>query len=212
MSNHVSHHTKTQKTQVGEIAIDQTDPDKSTFTIQVSNRPYYLRAEDKTQCNDWVINLNRQREARMQMGNIQLVTSPLDDPHRSQAGPHIVISALRPRTHGSDLPPDLLTCHTDEAQEQIEVMGNWDHLQEGVAGSTLRGQLPSSPRKSPVNVTTNDGTTPTMAKWQKKHSAMHQLSLRFLKWARSITKQADACRRESVRYCSCVFWIICVKL
>jgi len=26
---------------------------------------------------------------------------------------------------------------------------------------------------------------------------MHMLSLRFLKWARSITHQADACRRES---------------
>ena len=141
----------------------------------------------------------------MEMGNIQLVTSPLDDPHRSQAGPHIVISALRPRTHGSDLPPDLLTCHTDEAQEQIEVMGNWDHLQEGggaqsVTSTSLGGKL-LSPRKSSVSMT-NDATTsmPTMAKWQKKHSAMHQLSLRFLNWARSITKQADACRRESVSY------------
>ena len=175
---------------MGEIAIDQTDPDQSTFTIQVSNRPYFLRAEDKTQCNDWVITLNRAREARMNVGNIQLAapnTTNPDDPHRSQAGSdefqsHIVISALRPRTHGSDLPPDLLTCHTEEEQQQIEVMGNWDHLE-------TTGKIPS-PRKSPT-----PSETP-MAKWQKKHSTMHQLSLRFLKWARSITKQADACRRE----------------
>ena len=178
--------------QVGEIAIDPTDPDQSTFTIQVSNRPYFLRAEDKTQCNDWVITLNRAREARMNVGNIQLAapknTNP-DDPHRSQAGSdefqsHIVISALRPRTHGSDLPPDLLTCHTEEEQQQIEVMENWDHL-ESSAGKKM-----PSPRTSPTTET-------PMAKWQKKHSTMHQLSLRFLKWARSITKQADACRRES---------------
>jgi len=175
---------------VGEIAIDQTDPEACTFTIQVSNRPYYLRAQDKTQCNDWVITLNRAREARMHVGNIQLVAPKPDDPHRSQAGsdeytPHIVISALRPRTHGSDLPPDLLTCHTEEEQQQIEVMGNWDHFDNHRGDGAKAG----SPKKS---------TGQPMAKWQKKHSTMHQLSLRFLRWARSITKQADACRREKV--------------
>lgn len=183
--------------QVGEIAIDRTDPDACTFTIQVSNRPYYLRAEDKTQCNDWVITLNRAREARMNVGNIQLVKPKLDDPHRSQAGsdeyaPCIVISALRPRTHGSDLPPDLLTCHTEEEQQQIEVMGNWDHFQT----QSIDAAAKSSP-KAPLAASSPVASQP-MAKWQKKHSTMHQLSLRFLKWARSITKQADACRREKV--------------
>jgi len=180
---------------VGEIAIDRTDPEACTFTIQVSNRPYYLRAEDKTQCNDWVITLNRAREARMNVGNIQLVKPKLDDPHRSQAGsdeyaPCIVISALRPRTHGSDLPPDLLTCHTEEEQQQIEVMGNWDHFQtQAIDAAAKASPKTSLAASSPV-------ASQPMAKWQKKHSTMHQLSLRFLKWARSITKQADACRRE----------------
>ena len=36
-----------------------------------------------------------------------------------------------------------------------------------------------------------------MAKWQKRHSIIHHLSLRILRWARSITQQADACRNES---------------
>jgi hypothetical protein len=184
---------------VGEIAIDPTDPQESTFTIQVSNRPYYLRAQDKTQCNDWVITLNRAREARMNVGNIQLHTPTLlDDPHRSQAGsdeyaPCIVISALRPRTHGSDLPPDLLTCHTEEEQQQIEVMGNWDH--GGTVASpaaAANAEVPSPTKAMPSQ------EPPIMAKWQKKHTAMHTLSMRFLKWARSITKQADACRRETV--------------
>ncbi|KAL3793743.1 hypothetical protein HJC23_013305 [Cyclotella cryptica] len=180
---------------VGEIAIDKTDPEACTFTIQVSNRPYYLRAEDKTQCNDWVITLNRAREARMNVGNIQLVTPKLDDPHRSQAGsdeyaPCIVISALRARTHGSDLPPDLLTCQTEEEQQQIEVMGNWDHFQTRPTDAAVN----ASPKKSLA--ASSPVASQPMAKWQKKHSTMHQLSVRFLKWARSITKQADACRRE----------------
>ena len=35
-----------------------------------------------------------------------------------------------------------------------------------------------------------------MAKWQKRHSALHHLSMRVLNWARSITSNADACRRQ----------------
>lgn len=135
----------------------------------------------------------------MNVGNIQLHTPTLlDDPHRSQAGsdeyaPCIVISALRPRTHGSDLPPDLLTCHTEEEQQQIEVMGNWDH--GGTVASSAaaaNAEVPSPTKAMPSQ------EPPIMAKWQKKHTAMHTLSMRFLKWARSITKQADACRRETV--------------
>jgi len=201
---------------VGEIAIDQTDPEECSFTIQVKGRPYYLRAEDKARCNDWVIILNRAREARMNVGNIQLVTNKEDGVvvegggHRSQAGsddyaqPCIVISALRPRTKAvvnfegdanlQNQPPDLLSSNTTE-EEQIEVeFASQGQLpspsssqQQGVVGvvgaSSASSPMPSSPTG--------------MAKWQKRHSKMHMLSLRFLKWARSITHQADACRRES---------------
>jgi len=199
---------------VGEIAIDQTDPEECSFTIQVKGRPYYLRAEDKARCNDWVIILNRAREARMNVGNIQLVTNKEDGVvvegggHRSQAGsddyaqPCIVISALRPRTKAvvnfegdADLqnqPPDLLSSNTTE-EEQIEVE------------FSSQGQLPSpssSQQQGVVGVVgASSASSPIpstgMAKWQKRHSKMHMLSLRFLKWARSITHQADACRRES---------------
>lgn len=198
---------------VGEIAIDETDPEECTFTIQVKNRPYFLRAEDKARCNDWVIILNRAREARMNVGNIQLVTPKLQeggdgglsllDAHRSQAGsddyaPCIVISALRPRTKAVSFgeggvddsqPPDLLTSNTAMEQEQIEVT-RWDE------------QPPSPQRMGVVGVvggvpSPTGGDAQAMAKWQKRHSKMHVLSLRFLKWARSITHQADACRREN---------------
>lgn len=209
---------------VGEIAIDKTDPEQCTFTIQVKNRPYYLRAEDKARCNDWVIILNRAREARMNVGNIRLVTQGqkdggiagngamslgLLDAHRSQAGsddyaPCIVISALRPRTRAVShfeteeagannglQPLDLLTSNTALEEEQIEVM-KWDDNQQqhaqGIVG-IVNNSAPSSP--PPL------GDAESMAKWQKRHSKMHVLSLRFLKWARSITNQADACRKES---------------
>jgi len=58
---------------VGGIRCDDEDPEGCVFAIQVSDRPYYLRAETKAACKDWVINLNRVREARLEIGGIQLV-------------------------------------------------------------------------------------------------------------------------------------------
>ena len=40
------------------------------------------------------------------------------------------------------------------------------------------------------------GGRPVAVKWQKRHSAVHHLSMRMLNWARSITSNADACRRQ----------------
>jgi hypothetical protein len=175
-------------------------------TIQVKKRPYFLRAENKARCNDWVIILNRAREARMNVGNIQFVKTKsrdgVDGPlmaagstNRDQsdsdeyAQPCIVISALRPRTRAvrdfegeMDVqchPPDLLTSNTEE--EQIEVL-NWT-------------DRPS--QKYQAGAGDAAGDSESMAKWQKRHSVMHTLSLRFLRWARSITQHADTCRRES---------------
>lgn len=194
---------------MGEIAIDKTDPEECTFTIQVSNRPYYLRAEDKARCNDWVIILNRAREARNGWGNIQLVNPAIDDVDmvgggsRSQAGsgdefgPCIVISALRPRTqavnYGEDdavlLPPDLLSAEGmgggSEEQEQIEVLDGRDNQ-----------QLMMMQQQQQQYQMDDDEGQPVVAKWQKRHSAIHHLSMRMLNWARSITSNADACRRQ----------------
>ena len=196
--------------QVGEIAIDQTDPEECTFTIQVSNRPYYLRAEDKARCNDWVIILNRAREARNGWGNIQLVNPALDgedgvvaggvtvNGSRSQAGsddefgPCIVISALRPRTqavnYGGALPPDLLSAGAGSGeQEQIEVL-------DGRGNPQLL--LQQQQHQQYMEEEQQRGGQAVMVKWQKRHSAIHHLSMRMLNWARSITSNADACRRQ----------------
>ena len=157
----------------------------------------------------------------MNVGNIQLVMNKQqhgdevgeeDGGYRSQAGsddytqPCIVISALRPRTRAVmnlegdvDLqnrdPPDLLSSNPCSAEEQIEVV-KWDDNQ---------GQLPSPSNDQGVVGVVGMSSQPggdgedhqSMAKWQKRHSKMHILSLRFLRWARSITHQADACRREN---------------
>ena len=148
----------------------------------------------------------------MNVGNIQFVKTKsrdgLDGPlmaagstNRDQsdsdeyAQPCIVISALRPRTRAvrdfegetdvQNHPPDLLTSNTAGEEEQIEVL-NWT-------------DRPSQKYQAGAGDAAGDaaGDSESMAKWQKRHSVMHTLSLRFLRWARSITQQADACRRES---------------
>lgn len=60
---------------VGTIAISTEDPSGCTFEIQVMGRPYTLRAETKATCRDWVITLNRVKEARLGLGRVKLVTS-----------------------------------------------------------------------------------------------------------------------------------------
>lgn len=214
---------------MGEIAIDKTDPEECTFTIQVSNRPYYLRAEDKARCNDWVIILNRAREARHGWGNIQLVNPTIVDDvegvggvgglvgggGRSQAGsddeygPCIVISSLRPRTqavnYGEDdgvlLPPDLLSAvggGSDE-QQQIEVLDGRDSTNQQLIMMQQQYQHQQYPMEDDDMMMQQGGglqQPPVVAKWQKRHSAIHHLSMRMLNWARSITSNADACRRQ----------------
>ncbi len=208
---------------MGEIAIDKTDPDECTFTIQVSNRPYYLRAEDKARCNDWVIILNRAREARHGWGNIQLVNPTMNNIDnvvvnggggggggRSQAGSHdefgpcIVISALRPRTqavnYGEEdvvLPPDLLSAGgmgSSEEQEQIEVMDGRDVNTQLLMMQQQHQQQQYQMEEEELQQ--QQGGRPVVVKWQKRHSAIHHLSMRLVNWARSITSNADACRRQ----------------
>jgi PH domain len=89
---------------VGSIVIDSSDPAGCCFMINISERPYHLRAESKAACRDWVITLNRVKEARMQQGNVKLVSSnqPPDllDEHYT---PRVVVVAKAARVHGTIL-------------------------------------------------------------------------------------------------------------
>jgi hypothetical protein len=58
------------------IEIDNDDKTEHSFRIQVLGRLYQLRANSRASCQDWVITLNRVKEARMQQGNVKLVGLP----------------------------------------------------------------------------------------------------------------------------------------
>jgi len=70
---------------VGEIKMDDSDPQGCTFTIRVAKRNYFLHAETRERAMDWVISLNRVREARLQIGGLTLI-EPSNTPATSKGG------------------------------------------------------------------------------------------------------------------------------
>lgn len=155
------------------------DPVGCTFNIQVSDRPYSLKAETKQTCIDWVITLNRVKEARMQVGGIQLVTprfkaSPhdyLSDDIRKEndvVAPRVVLDANRPRTRAVD-------------DEQA-----WRNMVEDqVASKNSSSQQAYDMVALPLRH--------NLATWHKPRHTYYRFKHRVLKWARSIKKIAKDC-------------------
>lgn len=161
--------------------MDGSDPTGCTFTIQVADRPYSLRAETVGSCKDWVITLNRIKEARMHIGNVELVAPKfhhppdfLDRSESSELSARVVVKANRQRTRAVD-----------------EGVKSWDQLvAEG-------GKPPDFLSDSPVTLT-QPGVTPerppkrivahlpprVMARWEKRKSVFHNVGRRIKRWAK----------------------------
>ncbi|MGK3733854.1 MAG: hypothetical protein ACI8RD_000758 [Bacillariaceae sp.] len=154
---------------VGSIVINHEDEKGCCFTINISKRPYHLRADSKAAMKDWVITLNRVKEARMQEGNVKLVMpKDFQDNHRPNQPPdlldisntpRVVVVANRQRTH---------------AVEDDEF-----HSWEG-------GMDENNPYKD-MNIQSTSSITP-IARWQKANTSINQIASKVLRWARSIRK------------------------
>jgi len=162
------------------IAEDQSG---CTFLIQVADRPYSLQAENKQTCIDWVITLNRVKEARMQVGGVKLVTPrfpPKSPPnflnHRGESGvvaPRVVLDANRPRTRAVD----------DEQQ--------WRDMVE----TQLATNNNSNNNASTTQQAYETMTLPlsNLATWHKPRNTYYRFKHRVIKWARSIKQIASTC-------------------
>lgn len=148
-----------------------------SFRIQVLGRLYHLRADSRASCRDWVITLNRVKEARLHQGNVKLVggasTNPLDLLHTSgtnspehQGGtPRVVVVSNRERTRAVD---------EDE---------HWDQLirVDGPDTDPSNPSYISQSRRSAIS-------TAVVARWTKRHSTFQRLGTKLTKWARSLKK------------------------
>lgn len=151
---------------VGSIVINSQDEKGCGFTINISERPYTLRADTKAACKDWVITLNRVKEARMQQGNVKLFLpdshNPIDLLDKDYT-PRVVVVANRHRTRAVD-DEDI---HSWEAGEY-----------EDPANDSSNYVMPSSSNR--------------LARWQKPGNTLKRMATKLMRWARSLQKHSCA--------------------
>ncbi|GKY92344.1 hypothetical protein MPSEU_000205300 [Mayamaea pseudoterrestris] len=155
---------------VGTIEVNIDDTRGCCFRIEVLGRDYHLRAESRASCRDWVITLNRVKEARLQQGNVKLVTpspSPLDllDPHANR-----------------DMTPRVVVVSNRERTRAVDEDDQWDEMMNLNGGEPATvGNLDPSKRRSALQ-------TAVLARWSKRNSSISRLAAKLARWARSLQK------------------------
>mmetsp|Transcript_12602 Transcript_12602/g.26685 ORF Transcript_12602/g.26685 Transcript_12602/m.26685 type:complete len:487 (-) Transcript_12602:455-1915(-) len=164
---------------VGSIVVNNEDENGCCFTINIAKRPYHLRADSKTAMKDWVITLNRVKEARMQEGNVKLfIPKDFQNNHNQPpidllddqefTTPRVVVVANRQRTHAVE----------DDDFHSWEASGTMDE-------------------NNPFKDITSTGTAPSIARWQKPTTSITHLAGKVLRWARSIRKYHCSAETEN---------------
>ena len=160
-----------------------------SFTIQVLGRLYHLRAENKVSCTDWVITLNRIKEARMHQGNVKLVgyhqqqqqqqqqPTPVDllDQPENIVAPRVVVVSNRQRTRAVAETQDFDQLYRENGTTMVA------NDMEGLGAA-------SGKRLSTIG-------TVVLARWNKRRSSLSRLRSKFTKWARSLRNLS--CASES---------------
>jgi len=162
--------------QVGAILIDDEDDDKGqTFTIQVLGRLYLLRADSKASCRDWVISLNRIKEARLNQGNVKLLNP--SSQHQQQQKPVDFLD------QGSELhvTPRVVVVANRERTRAVAESGEFESMIRDPSDDKDPSLYKSEKRRSTVG-------TVVMARWTKRRTSISRLSVKLAKWARSIRK------------------------
>lgn len=161
---------------VGSIAVSTEDSSGCTFHIQVADRPYSLKAESSSSCVDWVITLNRTKEARLQVGRVKLVSPQYaQDAVDSKDAPRVLLQANRPRTR-----------HFQDAEQWQQIIAT------GTANTANSSN--SSPARQSSRIAFDSLTITArenMAVWEKAPGLrLQRMKYKFLQWARSVKKAA----------------------
>ena len=198
---------------VGNIHLDSTDAAGCTFFIEVKGRNYYLCADTKEKARDWVISLNRVKEARMQIGGLKLIDPSFegsvgtsggedndnmvmqnidgDDPD-DQVAARIVMVAARKRLKG------LGKDDFGEMERSLDGHQNNPNDKTGLTSlpSAGTGSLPNTPNRltnaanrASVNLVSAGKLVQNNVKvrWTKRRSAMQNWTRRISRWAKRIT-------------------------
>lgn len=174
--------------QVGTITIDEEDTKGHSFHIQVLGRLYQLRADSKAACKDWVITLNRIKEAHLQQGNVKLVSSGhshknirhhfapvdlLDTQSNGDFGtPRVVVVSNRQRTRAVAESQDfdqLIRLKDGQGEEEDPAITS--HLSAAYGGAEKR--------LSTVGAV-------VLTRWTKRKSSLSHLGSKLRTWALSM--------------------------
>lgn len=156
---------------VGDICVDSEDPDGCTFIIQVADRPYRLRADSQSSCRDWVITLNRVKEARMHLGRMQLVR-PAHPSEQEDVAARVVLEANRQRTKAVD--GENIHSWEDIVAAENAAVKQQEMDQALAVHATRLGTASKRIQEAAV------------ARWQKRQTSMQRLASRLIVWARSV--------------------------
>lgn len=188
---------------VGTIAMDRTDAAGCTFTIEVAGRQYYLCADTKERAMDWVITLNRVREARAQIGGLKLINPEFmsqgnkpvmarrgSDSDDENVAPRVVMNTSRPRTKGigkEDFSDMEKSIEDEERPADVQHMMTSTTLSPSAAGSLGS----SSPRHAFLHpqlmFLPHSVQNQVSVRWTKQRSSVQNWVRRLSRWAKRMT-------------------------
>ena len=145
--------------------VNEGDQSSCTFKIVIADWDYILCADSASSCKDWVITLNRIKEARMHIGRVQLVVD------NSDATPRVVPESNRERTKAVD-GEDI------HSWEDIIAAENAAKNQEAMDSTLCHANRLSGGSKRLQEA--------VVARWQKRQTSLQRMASRLLHWARSV--------------------------
>jgi hypothetical protein len=131
-----------------------------------------LRASNRGSCKDWVINLNRVKEAKLGQGGVRLV-GPRSVDLLDPGTPKLVVEANRQRTRAVD------------EQDQ------WDRLIRADDPTTAAAPANEFTRASALS-TAASLSNAVVGRWSKRRSTLNGMGSKLSRWARSLKKYSCA--------------------
>lgn len=193
--------------------MDPSDDSDCTFTIEVAGRNYFLCSDTKEKARDWVIALNRVKEARMNIGRLELVYPDGNDSDEDKAPTRMVMNAKHTRARTKKVGKDDFS----EMDKSIEEESNSGPVTTMVptnpSPSAASNSLSSSsPQHQGLTVNTflNPNAIDVLPRnvknnvivgWQKQRSAAQNWGRRLSRWAKRMT-QVRCVVKDDVVYVS----------
>jgi len=179
---------------VGSVAMDDTDPADCSFIIEVAGRNYYLCAESKDHAMDWVISMNRVREARMEIGNLKLIEPCPEDVKmlEDDYAPRVGVVAPRKRAKGlgnGDFNEDVEYLKDCENSNNVSGVTGFTAALSPVSGaeSVVSSNISSRHLVLATTGQPQNRRQRVLGRWRKNRPSYQNWIRRLSRWAKRLT-------------------------